>query len=323
MNISVPLSFVIPVRNDAVHLRECLKSIHNACAECSEIEILVIDNGSTDDSVAVARKGGATLLSIPNARVSELRNRGAAAARGTVLAFIDSDHEIAAGWGSCALESLAVTSIGAVGALCWPPQRPTWVQRVYDGLREHREGAHDVQWLGSGNLAVKRDAFLAVGGFDARLDVCEDVDLCRKLRSAGYRLVADSRLRSIHKGDPPTLGALFRAELWRGRDNLRVSMRGPLTWSELPSIVIPVADFACLAGASVALLMFGRRGVPAAIFGITVVSALSLLRSIRIYRRLAPRRTLDLMKAFLVAAVYDAARALALALPVSHRRSKA
>src|ERR1041385_7823418 len=52
------LTFVIPVRNDAARLRDCLNSIH-ASAQCSEIEILVVDNGSPDNSVEVARKGDA------------------------------------------------------------------------------------------------------------------------------------------------------------------------------------------------------------------------------------------------------------------------
>ena len=80
----------------------------------------------------------------------------------------------------------------------------------------------------SGNLAVKRTAFQAIGGFDAALEACEDVDFCQRLRRAGWRLVGDERLESVHLGDPPTLAALFRAERWRGRDNLRVSLRGPL-----------------------------------------------------------------------------------------------
>src|SRR5262249_52970008 len=119
-------------------------------------------------------------------------------------------------------------------------------QRAYDRFRLHRRGIHEVDWLGSGNLAVRRDAFLRVGGFDTSLETCEDVDLCNRLRAAGYRLVSDDRMRSIHFGDPSTLGELFRGELWRGRDNVRTTIRGPLTLRSLPSLAVPVANLLLL-----------------------------------------------------------------------------
>src|SRR5205814_5569345 len=87
-----------------------------------------------------------------------------------------------------------------------------------------------------------RSPFEAVGAFDVSLETCEDVDLCNRLRAAGYRIVSDSRLRNIHHGDPRTLWDLFEGEIWRGRDNLRVSLRGPFTWRALPGVLIPVVN---------------------------------------------------------------------------------
>ena len=88
---------------------------------------------------------------------------------------------------------------------------PNWVQQHYDGLRARTTGREDVTWLGSGNFAVKRADFERVGGFNASLTACEDVDLCNRLRLAGGRIVADPELRSVHFGDPRTLKALFLA----------------------------------------------------------------------------------------------------------------
>ena len=83
--------------------------------------------------------------------------------------------------------------------------------------------------------------------FDATLETCEDVDLCARLTAAGHRLVSDDRLRSVHLGDPPTLRALFFAELWRGRDNLRTGLRRLPAWRDVPSLLIPVVDLTGLA----------------------------------------------------------------------------
>ena len=64
--------------------------------------------------------------------------------------------------------------------------------------------------------------------------------------ASGLRVVSDARMESVHHGDPSTLTELFIGELWRGRDNLRVSFRKPLSVAALPSALIPVVDIVML-----------------------------------------------------------------------------
>jgi glycosyltransferase involved in cell wall biosynthesis len=200
--VSTPrFSFVIPVLNDARRLATCLQSIRRNLSADGSVEIVVVDNGSIDGSPDVARRFGASVV-VAEGRVSELRNIGAARATGDVLAFVDADHEIGAGWLVAAREVLGKPRVGAVGATYRPPLHGTWVQQAYGQLRGHAAGQHEVDWLGSGNLAVWRHAFEQVGGFDISLEACEDVDLCQRIRAAGHRLVSDARLDTIHHGDP-------------------------------------------------------------------------------------------------------------------------
>ena len=141
----------------------------------------------------------------------------------SIIAFVDSDHEIDRQWIETAVDVLAdPTSPRRVRRIS-PQPCANWVQQQYDGLRARPVRREEVTWLGSGNFAVKRAVFERVGGFNAVLTACEDVDFCNRLRQAGYRIVADPELRSVHFGDPQTLKALFFGELWRGRDNLRVT----------------------------------------------------------------------------------------------------
>ena len=204
-------SIIVPVRDDATRLRRCLQSIRSNGLPGGTTEIIVADNGSRDDSPTVAADAGARVLSLPDLRVSALRNSAAAAASGDVLAFVDADHELAPGWMAAADDCMRDPAIAAAGALYVDPPAGTWVQQMYGALRGRTQGRHDTEWLGSGNMIVRKEAFERVRGFDVSLEACEDVDLCRRLRSAGFRIVADERLRSIHHGDPPTLRALFRA----------------------------------------------------------------------------------------------------------------
>jgi GT2 family glycosyltransferase len=323
------VSFVVPVRNDAARLAKCLRSIRDNDCQPSQIEIVVVDNGSTDGSTQVARRFGARLHVIPGARVSALRNQGARHASGDVLAFVDADHEIAPGWVSAVLETLRLDSVGAAGALCHAPADGTWVQRAYAYLRGRPLGRQDVEWLGSGNMAVWRHTFDAIGGFDTALVACEDVDLCNRIRAAGLRVVSDSRLDNIHHGDPKTLRDLFRSELWRGRDNLRVSFRGPVSWHGLPSAVVPVLDLVMMVVAPIALAATLSGWKPGLALAATALFLLLGGAAAKVIRALARDRSIrltGLLQTFAVACVYDLARALALVTRIPHpaaRRSAA
>jgi GT2 family glycosyltransferase len=316
------VSFVIPVRNDPVRLKNCLATIA-ACDYPREfVDVVVADNGSTDDTPAVAAAAGARVLSLPGIAVGEMRNRAAHAATGDVLAFVDADHELGPGWLRSATATLQLPGVTAAGAPYLQPPNATWVQRCYDSFRDHSEGVFDTPWLGSGNLAIWRQAFLQAGGFDTTLETCEDVDLCQRLRRQGHTLKSDSGMRSVHMGDPKTLRAIFWGELWRGRDNLRVSFRGPLTPRDLPSVVIPVLTLLLLAAALSALVATPWIGFAAAgavaLMALLGCAALSGLRAARMLGRLRDGGPLDIVRAWLVAASYDLGRALSLVIRVRH-----
>ena len=174
----------------------------------------------------------------------------------------------------------------------------------------------EVNWLASGNFAVKRTAFERVGGFNETLTACEDVDLCNRLRLSGQRVVADPNLRSIHFGDPKTLKALFFGELWRGRDNLRVTLTGPRTFQHLRSAIAPIAQLACLAASVVALANW--RPAIAIVFWLAALVPAGLKAAV-IARRQLRKGLIPAAQALTVAVVFDLARALALLARGSHR----
>jgi hypothetical protein len=322
-----PISFVIPVRNDARRLRTCLDAITRAAAVGTS-EVIVVDNGSDDGSDQVGRDAGAIVLSVPEGSVGQLRNRGAAIARGPALAFVDADNEIAPGWVSAALENLGRDpSIVAAGAPYSAPLGGNWVQRAYDSLRSHQRGVVDTEWLGSGNLVIRRQTFERIGGFDGTLQTCEDVDLCRRVRALGLRLVADSRMRSIHHGDPQTLRAVFFGELWRGRDNLRVSVRPPVTLRVLASLAVSalqlVSLIAILGGGIAVFVAPLSQGVAFAAAGAAVFATIVVLRAARMIAKRDGGGLMSGPGTVLVAGTYELARALALAVGASHGRRRA
>ena len=319
------VSVIVPVRDGARWLPGLIASIRANAYPADRIEIVVANHQSTDDSAAIAAAAGALVVDVYGGPVGRIRNHAVRRSRGEVLAFIDADHWIAPSWLSSAVQTLSLPRVGAAGSLCHPPRDGGWVQRAYDGLRNRPEGTAEVEWLGSGNLAVWRRVFDALGGFDETLEACEDVDLCQRLRKAGYRLLSDSRLENEHYGDPATLGAVLRGELWRGRDNLRVGLRGGGSWRALPGLVMPVAGLLLLAGLAVSPLML-LAGRP--LLALAPLGGLLALWSLRAGVMASRRRwtsPLDWVRAAAVAAAYETGRSLALVAGWNHgvRRQEA
>lgn len=308
------ITFVIPVRNDAQRLERCLASI---IADAGPVphELLVIDNDSVDNSAGVAGRLGASVLSLPGS-VAVLRNAGVAQAGAPLVAFIDADHRIAPGWLAAALAAMDDAGVGAAGAPYHAPEDGTWVQRTYDGLRRHPSRIEPGEWFGAGNLVVRRTAFDRIGGFDTTLESCEDVDLCARLRTAGWRLLSVPAMRTVHYGDPPTLQRLFWSELWRGRDNLRVSLRAPLSIRNTLSIAIPVIELIAIPLALAGFIWWWPMGLTM----LAVLLALVGVRAVALLRNTGGANPGGIAAAVAVAAAFEAGRSLALIARAGHHR---
>ena len=312
------LSVVIPVRNAARDLPRCLASVRSAGAS-ADVEVIVVDNGSSDGSVEIATMNGCRLVRAPGVRVGAVRNAGAREARGRVVAFVDADNEVSPTWVQACLDALADEAVGAAGLAYSAPHDGTWVQHFYDLLRSRPEARSETEWLSAGNLAMRRELFIGLSGFDETLEACEDVDLCVRIRRAGLRVVAEPGMASVHHGDPPTLRALFLGELWRGRDNLRVSFRGPVTLRAVPGVVLPVLTLTMLAAlpVSLAATVTGRPGVLAV--NVLALGVVAIVRASIIARRGRLRSAVSLVRSLAVAAVFELGRALALLGRATHR----
>jgi hypothetical protein len=151
--MAIRLTFVMPVRDDASRLKQCLASVA-ANGHHEECEIVVADNGSRDASPQVAREAGALVVDLPRATVAEMRNVAARNARGDLLAFVDADHLLDQRWVESALDLFRDPGIAAAGAHYSSPNDANWVQRAYGRFRPALRGIRDADWLGSGNLIV-------------------------------------------------------------------------------------------------------------------------------------------------------------------------
>jgi glycosyltransferase involved in cell wall biosynthesis len=263
--VSRPMvSFVMPVLNGERYIGRCLDAIRGLTRAAADYEIIVVDNGSTDGTLAILQSAGVQYSVIPGITVGELRNRGAHMARGEYLAFVDSDVEVKPSWLGAGLAAL--DDRGVVAAGCFPtvPSDATWVQRVWDLHQRSRrpEGApKPVAWLSSMNLIVRRADFLAVGGFAQGLETAEDVDLCYRLGTRG-RIMYSAAMDAVHWGEARDVRIFWRKEVWRGKGNLHGLWSHGLRWDELPSVLYPLYVLGALAFLAVGLAVDLWRGEP-------------------------------------------------------------
>lgn len=242
------VSFVIPVLNGERHLGKCLEAIRDLKGVGGRVQVLVMDNGSSDRSVAIASEFRAEVHVTPDVVVGELRNRGAALAQGEYLAFVDGDVSVGPEWVERGLARLADGGAVAVGAFLEVPQQGTWVQKAWGLHRRYRhreETVHPVPWLGAANLLMRRTDFQAAGGFDAALRTTEDVDLCYRLGQRGA-ILCDPAMKAVHWGEDEDLSTLWRKEVWRASGNLRSLLTQGLRRGEWPSFAYPAYMAVCV-----------------------------------------------------------------------------
>lgn len=190
----IELSVVIPAFNAAATIAAQLDALQGQQWD-APWEVIVADNGSTDDTAVLVAQRSATdaRIRIVDASATKgpaaARNAGAAAAIGSSIAFCDADDVVGDHW----VETMGAT-LRRVPFVTGPQEyrvlNEPWLHGVY-GTRS----ATELQYFAgifpfgpSANLGIHRNVFAGIGGFDSSLAVGEDLDLCMRLWLQGVAL---------------------------------------------------------------------------------------------------------------------------------------
>jgi glycosyltransferase involved in cell wall biosynthesis len=198
MNFSA--SVVIPAYNAEKTLGACLAALQGQM-----VEVIVVDDGSADNTAAIAQSYGATLITLPHNRGrSVARNTGALAASGEILLFTDADCEPTPNWVAEMLKPFRHDPqvVGVKGAYYCKQREPIarFTQIELEDKYAKMAQQETISFIDTYSAAYRRAIFLANGGFDERLIYSlEDQDFSFRLAGRGYKMVFTPHARVYHQ----------------------------------------------------------------------------------------------------------------------------
>ncbi len=247
MSLPTPdVSVIICSYNGARKIGNTLDGVNRqSCRD--RVEVIVVDDGSTDETAEIAGSYGArVIVHDVNRGLAAARNTGVCAAAAPIVAFTDDDAIPTASWLEDLLEVYTAPDIVAVGGAVHPAATTSFIQRYLAAnnplapleaeleasskiayrawlyirrnlLLPTDRGMRSVYALPGVNLSVRREALIAVGMFDARIRFAgEDEDACRRLRAAfpDCRMVFTPTAAVAHDFDPGLRDTLRRSQAY-------------------------------------------------------------------------------------------------------------
>ena len=199
------ISVVVPVLNAEEFIGPCIESLRQLDYPADRIEILVVDNGSTDRTVEIIADFSIAVLKETVAGAGAARNTGVARAHGDIIAFTDADCIVDRNWARAIDDAFGNPVTDAVMGFTKGLDENVWAELEqanfeafwFDtdeiGRRLRRTG------IDTRNAAIRKSVFEACGGFDPAIEYCEDLDLSIRIKRGGYRINFDERICVAHR----------------------------------------------------------------------------------------------------------------------------
>ena len=224
------VSVVVCAYNAADTIAECLSSIGQL--DYPDFEVILVNDGSRDATLEIARGfPGIRIIDIPNGGLSAARNIGLREAHGEIVAYTDADVRVDPSWLTYLVRPFLESDVvGCGGPNVVPPDDPWLAQcvaRAPGGPTHVMVDDRTAEHIPGCNMAFRRDALRAIGGFNAvYVHAGDDVDICWRLQAQGWRLgFAPSALVWHHHRN--TIRAYWRQQAGYGEAEAMLRPRHP------------------------------------------------------------------------------------------------
>ncbi len=188
-------SVIVPAYQAADIIGDCVRALVHQSIERARYEIIVVDDGSTDDTAEIARGAGADrVIRADHGGPAAARNAGVEAASGAIVLFTDADCEPTSDWIANITAPFEDPEVaGAKGV--YRTRQQAWIARFtqleYEIKYVRMARQPHIDFIDTYSAAYRRDVFLTNGGFDVIFETAsvEDQELSFRLARKGYRLV--------------------------------------------------------------------------------------------------------------------------------------
>jgi cellulose synthase/poly-beta-1,6-N-acetylglucosamine synthase-like glycosyltransferase len=227
----IGISVIVPVRNAARTIGACLDGLEAQSVSRDRYEVIVVDDGSTDDTRDIVKGYDVVLLTQAHQGPATARNRGVGAARGEIVLFTDADCVPDENW----IEEMVrpfddPEVVGVKGAYRTRQGEivARFVQCEYEERYERMAGRRFIDFIDTYSAGYRREVFLAHGGFDAGYPNAsvEDQELSFRLAERGYKMVFNPRA-AVHHQHPDNVAAYFKRKFNIGYWKVRVLQSHP------------------------------------------------------------------------------------------------
>lgn len=268
------VSVVIPAYNSGKTIGACLEAVKTQDYPAGRFTVIVVDDGSKDDTAAVIKTHGVGYIYQKNSGPATARNKGAGAATGEILLFTDADCVPEKNWIREMTRPFSDAETIAVKGAYITRQRELvarFAQVEFEERFQMLRRAPRIDMIDTYSAGFRREVFIRLGGFDTSFPAAnnEDTELSYRMSALGYKMVFNPAAIVAHKNHPATVGRYARIKFWRGYWRMVVYKRFPgkmlkdtytpqtLKLQTLASMLMIAAAFAAVVRPSYGLPVLG------------------------------------------------------------------
>jgi glycosyltransferase involved in cell wall biosynthesis len=232
------ISVVVCSHNGAGTIHKCLESLQKL--DYPNYEVIVVDDGSTDKTVAIVKEYDFKLITTENQGLSNARNLGLKAARGEIVTYIDDDAFPDEHWLKYIAVKFLSTDCAGVGG---PNLAPPDDGKIADCIANAPGGPihvlvtdQEAEHIPGCNMAFRKDCLKAIGGFDQKFKIAgDDVDLCWRIQQCGLWLAFSPTAKVWHRRRN-SIRAYWRQQTGYGKAEAILEKKWPNKYNDIGHI---------------------------------------------------------------------------------------
>lgn len=228
----IKYSVIVPAYNAGNTIDACLNALTHQSVSNDDYEVIVVDDGSRDDTGAIIKRFPVRYIFQENRGPAAARNHGTKVAEGKIILFTDSDCIPTRDWIDEMVKPFGDPDVIAVKGAYRTSQRSLtarFAQVEFEERFEMLKRADSIDMVDTYSAAFRKDIFRDAGGFDESFPVAnnEDTDLSYKLSRLGKKMLFNPDAVVYHLNHPDSIRRYARLKFWRGYWRMVVYKRYP------------------------------------------------------------------------------------------------